>query len=112
MAERQQFPDCIHLTILPTNVTVIDAYLTDLKAAYAYAAAHPGATAKGNAALYGLMARIPFRGMVEKSVRKIMEELYGPRSKDADEDLITHNPFWMGLVNRLLAAWNRWKPKK
>jgi glutamate/tyrosine decarboxylase-like PLP-dependent enzyme len=112
MAERQQFPDCIHLTILPTNVTVIDQYLTDLKAAYDYAAAHPGATAKGNAALYGLMARIPFRGMVEKSVKKIMEELYGGKPTEVDEDLITQNPAWMGLANRLLAVWDRWKQKK
>ena len=112
MAERQQFPDCIHLTILPTNVGVIDQYLTDLKVAYTYAAEHPGAMAKGNAAMYGLMARIPFRGRVEKSVKKIMEDLYGGKTRDVEEDLITKNPIWMGLANRLLVAWNRWKRKK
>lgn len=115
MAERQQFPDCIHLTILPTNVEVIDQYLSDLKAAYTYAADHPEAEAKGNAAIYGLMARIPFRGMVKKSVKKIMEDMYGVRETKEEEEtkdnVITKNPAWMGIVNRLLAAWERWKRK-
>ena len=114
MVERQQFPDCIHLSVLPTNVAVIDQYLADLKEAYAYAKAHPGAVAKGNAALYGLMARVPFRGMVEKSVRKIMEDLYGSGAATMGtgserESSLIKNPFWTGLANRLLTNWSRWK---
>ncbi len=118
MAERQQFPDCIHLTVLPTNVGVIDRYLADLKEAALYAADHPEATAKGNAAIYGMMARIPFRGMVEKSVRKIMEDMYGnAQSKPVATpgsagSPIAKNPAWMGLANRWLAAWTRWRGKK
>jgi sphinganine-1-phosphate aldolase len=115
MVERQQFPDCIHLTVLPTNVVVIDQYLADLKEAVAYAREHPEATAKGNAALYGLMARIPFRGMVEKSVKKIMEDMYGVSASQEDgaeeqkDDGLPDNPPWMGMVNRVLTAWGRWK---
>jgi sphinganine-1-phosphate aldolase len=112
MVDRQQMPDCIHLTILPTNVVVIDQYLTDLKDAHAYATAHPGAAAKGNAAIYGLMARIPFRGMVEKSVKKIMEDMYGPGDSVAggkQENSIADSPAWMGIINRLLSAWGRFK---
>lgn len=115
LMDRQQFPDCIHLTLLPTNVPVIDAYLFDLKEALAYAAEHPEAAAKGNAAVYGLMARIPFRGMVERSVEKIMEEMYGvaPQQEAATElqkdTALTQGPAWMGTVNRFLAAWKRWK---
>lgn len=114
MVERQQFPDCIHLTVLPTNVEVIDQYLHDLQAAYTYASAHPGATAKGNAAVYGLMARIPFRGMVEKSVEKIMTDMYGAHSTDddagQDQDMVK-SPFWMGALNRILITWARWKQR-
>lgn len=118
MVERQQLPDSIHLTVLPTNVDVIDQYLADLKEALAYARENPGATAKGNAAIYGLMARIPFRGMVEKSVKKIMEDMYGvedtvvkegPERKDG---VMPESSAWMGMVNRLLAAWTRWKKRK
>jgi len=118
MAERQQFPDSIHLTVLPTNLPVIDEFLADLKEASIYAAAHPEATAKGNAAIYGMMARIPFRGMVEKSVRKIMEDMYenvqtkpvAPTGNAGSP--IAKNPAWMGLANRWLAAWTRWRGKK
>ncbi|PHN03696.1 aminotransferase class V-fold PLP-dependent enzyme [Flavilitoribacter nigricans] len=111
MVERQQFPDSIHLTVLPTNVTVIDEYLSDLQAAYVYAADHPEAVAKGSAAIYGLMARIPFRGMVEHSVKKIMEDLYGPEDKTgaAQNDPTLDHPAWMGVVNRLFSTWTRLK---
>ena len=115
MMDRQQFPDCIHLTVLPTNVDVIDQYLGDLKEAVAYAVEHREASAKGNAAIYGLMARIPFRGMVEKTVKKIMEDMYGvaleeeTNSNEKTGNVIAESPAWMGRVNRFLSAWKRWK---
>jgi len=117
MVERQQLPDCIHLTVLPTNVVVIDQYLADLRDALAYAADHPEATAKGNAAIYGLMARIPFRGMVEKSVKKIMEDMYAAEDSgdeepdDHQDEVIPESPAWMGVANRVLSAWSRLKQK-
>jgi hypothetical protein len=115
MVERQQLPDCIHLTTLPTNVEVIDEYLSDLKAAYAYGVDHPEAITKGNAAVYGLIARVPFRGMVEKSVKKIMEDLYGDEetmeaeSKGENDHVVAKSPAWMGMFNRLLSVWTTWK---
>lgn len=115
MVDRQQFPDCIHLTITPTNVIMIDQYLGDLKQALLYAMQNRGATAKGNAAIYGLMARIPFRGMVEKSVQKIMEEMYGSGGKiredtqEKKEDPLPSSSAWMGILNRVLASRGRWK---
>jgi sphinganine-1-phosphate aldolase len=115
MIDRQQFPDCIHLTVLPTNVGYIDAYINDLKAAHAYATANRAASAKGNAAIYGMMARIPFRGMVEKSVQKIMEEMYGVSEVPANDaespagSTLGNNPRWMGSISRFLSAWKRWQ---
>jgi glutamate/tyrosine decarboxylase-like PLP-dependent enzyme len=115
MMDRQQFPDCIHLTVLPTNVNFIDQYIDDLTEAVSYALQHHELTAKGNAAIYGLMARIPFRGMVEHSVKKIMEEMYGASiveeqvGASEDKNTIAQNPAWMGTVSRYLAAWKRWK---
>jgi sphinganine-1-phosphate aldolase len=115
MVDRQQFPNCIHLTVLPTNVGVIDQYLNDLNEAFVYATKHREASAKGNAAIYGLMARIPFRGMVEKSVKKIMEDMYSRGdtievdANEQKENLITKSPGWIGKVNRFLSALARWK---
>ncbi|MFM2206432.1 MAG: hypothetical protein RL213_407 [Bacteroidota bacterium] len=113
--DRQQFPDCIHLTVLPTNLPFIEDYLEDLREAVAYAAEHKELAAKGNAAVYGMMARIPFRGMVETSVRKIMEEMFGEEIPEENTPVtenkspITENPKWMGAVSRFLSARERWK---
>jgi len=113
--DRQQHPDSIHLTILPTNLQAIDQYLADLKDAVAIGLQHPEAAARGNAAMYGLMSRIPFRGMVERSVEKIMEDMYGQPyngGKATEENTMQNigaNAFWMGQMSRFLAAWKRWK---
>jgi hypothetical protein len=110
MVDRQQFPDSIHLTVMPTNVHGIDQYLDDLRAAIEFAKAHPQAAGQGNAAMYGLMARIPFRGMVEKNVRKIFEEMYGEpveETEGRDSSTIAESPAWMGWANRFLAQWKR-----
>ncbi len=118
MIDRQQFPNCIHLTVMKNNIPVINTYLSDLKGAILHAIENPQETAQGNAALYGLMARIPFRGMVGKNVRKIFENLYDFRklSKQesdptfASEDSTTlpvDGSRWMGVLNRFLAWWSR-----
>jgi sphinganine-1-phosphate aldolase len=105
VVDRQQFPPSIHLTVFPYNIPVIGNYLTDLKAAIEWAKANPAASGEGNAALYGLMARIPLRGMVKDNVRKVFLETYGKSS--ASEEPIAEQPLnkgnWLGRLNRLLA---------
>jgi glutamate/tyrosine decarboxylase-like PLP-dependent enzyme len=112
--DRLQKPSAIHLIILPQNIPVIDTYIEDLKAAITWAKAHPEKTAEGNAALYGLMAKIPFRGMVKQNVRKIFEDLYGTDKSFNDQldevstpdATILESPKWMGMLNRIL-GWFR-----
>lgn len=108
LVDRQQLPPCIHLTILPSNLEAIDAYKQDVRAALNYALANPQAEAKGNAAMYGMMARIPFRGMVEKNLVKLFEKMY---QVDSEEEIreIPNDSKLIGPLNRLLAAWNRLK---
>ena len=106
--DRQQRPNCIHVTVMPQNLPVLQQYIEDLKAAVAFAKANPKAKAKGNAALYGLMARIPFRGMVEQNVRKMFEALYGTPVADKTDgsaagESMPQPAWWMGLLNRLLS---------
>lgn len=123
MVDRQQFPNCIHVTVMPYNIPVVETYINNLQEAITYAKANPAMTAKGNAALYGLMARIPFRGVVANNVRRIFEDLYtfqppadGDSPTDSGEDgekgagnALPESPRWMGWVNRVLTSLERWR---
>ncbi|MBV6653601.1 MAG: hypothetical protein KI786_07595, partial [Mameliella sp.] len=106
--DRQQRPNCIHVTVMPHNMPVLEAYIADLKAAVNFALSNPDAKTKGNAALYGLMARIPFRGMVEQNVRRMFEDLYGEPVTDLEDsantgDSMPEPAWWMGMLNQLLS---------
>lgn len=82
--DRQHKPPSLHLTVNPQNVPVLDTFAEDLRAAAEYARAHPEASDEGDAAMYGMMAKIPFQGAVEASVRKVMESMYGPGAAEPD----------------------------
>ncbi|MEL7121418.1 MAG: aspartate aminotransferase family protein [Bacteroidota bacterium] len=110
LVDRQQFPNSIHLTVMRQHLQAMDLYLSDLKEAIEFAKNNPGAQSKGNAALYGLMARIPFRGMVKSNVRKLFEEMYGNPTAQLEQEEEEHSnspsdsaPFWAGPLNRVLS---------
>jgi sphinganine-1-phosphate aldolase len=106
LVDRQQMPACIHLTVLPSNLPVIENYMQDVRDALEFALANPEAEAKGNAAMYGMMARIPFRGMVEKNLIKLFEKLYQPEVEEEPAKL-SNGSKWLGRMNRLLASSGR-----
>ncbi|MCU0348306.1 MAG: aspartate aminotransferase family protein [Saprospiraceae bacterium] len=111
VVDRQQHPPSIHLTVFPYNLPVIDDYLADVQAAIAWAKQNPSASGEGNAAMYGLMARIPLRGMVRDNVRKVFLEQYGTSATTdapiAERKNTLQPPKWMGWLNRLLARLGR-----
>lgn len=76
--DRQQSPPSVHLTVNAANLPVVDTYLSDLAACVEHVRAHPELKKEGEAAVYGLMAKIPARGLVEREVLKVMEKMYGP----------------------------------
>jgi glutamate/tyrosine decarboxylase-like PLP-dependent enzyme len=76
--DRQQRPASIHVTLTSNHLTVLDQYLADLRDAVAYVKANPEAAASGTAPMYGMMAKVPMRGMVKRSVVKVMEQMFGP----------------------------------
>jgi glutamate/tyrosine decarboxylase-like PLP-dependent enzyme len=82
--DRQHRPPTIHLTVTSQHLAHADEYLADLRASVEHVRAHPGLRSSGNAAMYGMMARIPFPFMVKGSVRKVMEAMYGPAGTDTD----------------------------
>jgi glutamate/tyrosine decarboxylase-like PLP-dependent enzyme len=57
--DRQQLPPSVHLTVNASNLPIVERYLADLGAAVAHVRAHPELKTSGDAAVYGLMAKVP-----------------------------------------------------
>ncbi len=98
--DRQQNPPSIHCTITSNHAPVISEYLRDVREAVNFVQSHPELQARGSAAMYGMIARVPFRGMVKKSALEMLERLYGPDAANAKLDLFGQESDG-GLVMRL-----------
>ena len=57
--DRQQLPPSVHLTVNASNLPVVERYLADLRAAVTHVRLHPELRSAGDAAVYGLMAKVP-----------------------------------------------------
>ena len=77
--DRLQKPDALHVMIVPGHEKVIDFYLSDLEQAVQVVRGNPGLASRGNAAMYGMIAHLPMRGMIKKEVMKMMEDMYSPQ---------------------------------
>ncbi len=97
--DRQQDPPSVHLTVMAGHERTAGAYVSDLAAAVQFVRAHPGAKSQGNAAMYGMMAKVPFRSMVKRTVRGLMLEMYGPEGGKNQGDPQPPD----GVVGKLLA---------
>ena len=75
--DRIQKPEALHAMVTPRHGRVVEAYLGDLAASVAAVRADPGLARRGDAAMYGMIARVPLRGLVRDGVRKLMRGLYG-----------------------------------
>jgi len=82
--DRLQRPEALHAMITPLHVDVIKQYLSDLKKSVEHVKKHPELASQGGAAMYGMIANIPLRGMVKKNVLKMFAEMYGPDAKIID----------------------------
>jgi glutamate/tyrosine decarboxylase-like PLP-dependent enzyme len=78
LVDRQQHPASVHLTVTSHHLDVVDRYLADLRDSVAYVRAHPETKTSGEAPMYGMMAKLPVRGLVRFSVHKVMQQMYGP----------------------------------
>ncbi len=79
--DRLQRPEALHAMVTPLHERIVDEFITDLKQSVERVLGDPSLAAKGNAALYGMISRVPLRGMVKKEVLKMMEQIYGPEMK-------------------------------
>ena len=101
MIDKQQKPECLHAMITPVHEHSVDAFLEDLAASVAHVRAHPELAMVGQAALYGMIAKAPIRGLVRSEVMKVMQQLY---SGDGNSALPTSTspPTTPTVLNRLL----------
>jgi glutamate/tyrosine decarboxylase-like PLP-dependent enzyme len=107
--DRVQKPMALHAMVTPLHERVADKYIADLKESVEYVKSHPALATKGNAALYGVVANIPFRGMVKKNVQKMIEEMYGKDGKIPGTGAEEDEPLVMKIASRLLTYIGRFK---
>lgn len=78
LVDRLQRPEALHAMVTPLHERIIDEFLADLKQSVQRVLSDPSLASKGNAALYGMITKVPLRGIVKKEVLKMMEQIYGP----------------------------------
>ncbi len=76
--DRQQAPASVHCSTNAVNLQAVDRYLADLAEAADRVRSNPSLSGEGQAAMYGMMAKVPVNGLVQREVRKVMEKMYGP----------------------------------
>ena len=89
--------------VTPAHEAVADQYLMDLRKTVEFVKAHPDLASKGNAAMYGMIANVPFRGIIKKEVRKMMEKMYSP-----DGEMPMDNPDKASLPVRMGMGILKW----
>jgi sphinganine-1-phosphate aldolase len=105
--DRLQRPDGLHAMVTPAHEAVADQYLMDLKESLEFLKSHPDQASRGNAAMYGMIAHIPFRGLIKKEIGKMMEKMYGP-----DCEMPMNNPGKGSLPVRIGTGILKWISKR
>ncbi len=74
--DRQSNPNACHLMVTLAHEKSGGLYVENMKAAVEEVKAHPELSSAGSAAMYGTMARVPDKGMVNEFVFEFMDSLY------------------------------------
>jgi len=105
--DRLQRPEGLHVMVVPGHAKITEEYLGDLKASVEAVRSNPRLASKGNAAMYGMIANLPFRGMIKKEVMKMMEAMY---SSHGQMPMDGSKSSW--LVEKVAAFMQRRKSKQ
>ena len=105
--DRLQKPDALHVMIMPHHLSRIDSYLADIQEATEVVRANPKLASKGEAALYGMISQLPFRGAVKSGVMKMYTELYDPQKSQK-----TGQTEGKTLTQRLAEWYARWRNRR
>jgi len=73
--EKQQNPDCIHVTVMPPHARTKEKFIMDLKKSIEDVKMHPKEN-YSSAALYGLIGKIPSTDLVEDFLLTFMDKVY------------------------------------
>ncbi len=74
--ERQQLPDSLHISVLPQHSRTVDKFLQDLQHAVQYVQAHPETAKQGSTGVYGMVAKVPDKGIINEFITKFFGSLY------------------------------------
>ncbi|NQV15683.1 aspartate aminotransferase family protein [bacterium] len=105
--DRVQRPEGLHIMVTPGHAKIVSQYLSDLKTSVETVRSKPELGAKGNAAMYGMIAKMPFRGIIKKEVLKMMKALYSPTG-DMPMDG-GNNPLSVRVMSKFMQRFGRSK---
>ena len=74
--ERQQLPDSLHMSVLPQHVGKTEGLIADLKASVAELRADPSLAGKGSTGVYGMVAMVPDRGLIDDFIVGFFGKVY------------------------------------
>jgi len=74
--ERQQYPDCVHLTLMPSHASTRTQFIADLKSSIEVVKSNPDLVNSGTAAMYGMMAMIPDHTLVDEFMITLLGKAY------------------------------------
>ena len=74
--ERQQLPLSLHLSVMPQHARQADRFIQELASAVAYVRAHPECASQGTTGVYGLVAKVPDKGIIVEFLVKFFSTLY------------------------------------
>ncbi len=109
--DRLPKPPALHAMVTINHQDAAQRYVEDLRASVEYLRAHPDMAQKGSAPMYGLMAKMPLRGMVKKNVLQIMKQMYSPegRMPDLSADGDTARDPLVNIGLKALQWWERFR---
>ena len=83
--ERQQLPDSLHMSILPQHVGKTDLLLKDLKESADEVIADPALARGGSTGVYGMVAMIPDKGIIDDFIISFFDKIY---TTDSNKTLV------------------------
>eukprot|EP00604_Paraphysomonas_vestita_P000427 CAMPEP_0174825852 /NCGR_PEP_ID=MMETSP1107-20130205/43180_1 /TAXON_ID=36770 /ORGANISM="Paraphysomonas vestita, Strain GFlagA" /LENGTH=387 /DNA_ID=CAMNT_0016057889 /DNA_START=356 /DNA_END=1519 /DNA_ORIENTATION=+ len=84
--ERQQYPDSIHMSVLPQHKRIVTQLVSDLNECANLVLAQPELNNKGSTGIYGMVAAIPDHAILDDFIIKFFNQIYSTDPKSLLED--------------------------